>query len=246
MSTTNIIQEVEGISALLEGYQNQLKQLPPDQLVLFYEAVAASSKDNWRLQAAIITEYHARASNAGDAIQEITKEFGLSKSQIYSDIQVHKTFFEHSEDDQEFHLDEKSWYVAACSAPDPYDALSWAQDQMDAGNTTLSIRSFKSYIKTQQTSEKSVRARNRKNAMYDLHHSGLIDKVNDFICRPQGLEIKVAFADIEKKMPVQLYLKEVDPTSIPRVFEGDVRNDFLEIADWIEHQKDKRVDGDDA
>ena len=246
MSKTNIIQEVEGISALLEGYQEQIKQLPPDQLVLFYEVVSASSKDNWRLQAAIISEYHTRASNAGDAIRGITKEFGLSKSQIYSDIAVHKTFFEHSDDDQEFHLDEKSWYVAACSAPDPYDALAWAQDQMDAGNTTLSIRSFKAYIKTQQSSERSVRAKNRKNAMLDLHNSGLLTKVNDLICRPQGLEINVAFADIERKMPVQLYLKEVDPTAIPTVFEGNLRNDFLEIADWLEHAKDKRMKGEDA
>lgn len=242
----NIIQQVEGISALLEGYQEQLKNLPSDQLVLFYETVSASSKDNWRLQAAIISEYHARASNAGDAIKEITKEFGLSKSQIYSDIAVYKTFFEHSEDDQEFHLDEKSWYVAACAAPDPYDALSWAQDQMDAGNTTLSIRSFKSYIKTQQSSEKSVRAKNRKNAMLDLYNSGLIDKVNDLICRPQGLEINVAFADIEKKMPVQLYLKEVDQTTMPDAFKNLTLHDLLEISDWLEHARDKRAKGEDV
>lgn len=208
---SEILRRIDELSESLDVYQKHLSTLNPEELILFYETVDSNSKSAWKLKAAIIAEFHKKAEKVGDAVEEIIKAFGISKSQVYAEIKIFNTFLKDPE--EEYNIAEKSWYTVACEAPDPVAALGWVQGERDSGNNEISVRDFKAYVSSQKDSETGRRVSKNKKLMRIFDKSGAMRLLNVWFLVPMGLELAIYYTDLEKKDPRNLYLKDVNPTA---------------------------------
>jgi hypothetical protein len=200
-----IIDQTNQISQAYQQYVSKLGAIGAEDLVRLYDNIKENYRLVWKMQCAIIYEYHKRSERAGDAIRDLMKDFGLKKTQLYSDKKLYEVFFKDNND--EFELEEKSWYVTALSAEEPLDALQWAETQKLAGNN-LSIREFRAYIKQEKSDKAPDFATKRLLAAKELDDESVIDDANLRVFEPWGWKLKVRYADQQKQVPVYLYFDE--------------------------------------